>query len=163
MGEAATLERVKQQLTYIAFTKLTDVLEWGSTVVRSHLDEVTGRRKVVIVKKKWLRLKDSAKIDPRAAAAIQSISIRSKGIGFRLREPMPALVALGAHLGMWPMVGRRSISRKKRQSFRDANPAPQDPRYEPIPPNETHEEWEARQRRRMERILGVDPKIQRTN
>lgn len=104
-----TSPRVLQQLASIAFTDIGQVVEWGSTVVRSHKDEVSGELKVVIVRENWMRLVDSSKALPQTLAVVEKISRNADGsvCGVRMRPKRPALVALAKHLGMFPDATRK--------------------------------------------------------
>lgn len=144
-GDGLTQERVKQQLANVALTNMTDVVEWGSTVVRSHVDQVTGERKVVIVKENWIRLVDSSKMEGGASAALERIARNADGeiVGVKMRSPMPALVVLAEHLGKLPggpqhgVYGANSVH-GARTMYVDRGPP------------ETQEEWETRVRRKIE-------------
>lgn len=147
LGEV-TLSRVLKQLADIAFADIGQVAEWGSTVVESHVDKVSGEIKVVSTNKNWMRLVDKSKVGVGALAAIDKISLNADGSisGVRLRPPMPALVALGRHLGML-----RDARDSSWPAHQNAKPRHQ---IEPLVyvdagPAETREEWEARQRRRF--------------
>lgn len=144
-GDGLTQERVKQQLANVALTNMTDVVEWGSTVVRSQLDQVTGERKVVIVKENWIRLVDSSKMEGGASAALERIARNADGeiVGVKMRSPMPALVVLAEHLGKLPGGPQHGVYGAN--SVHDARTM-----YVDRGPPETQEEWETRVRRKIE-------------
>lgn len=145
-----TPPRVIQQLADIAFTDIGKVVEWGSTVVRSHVDKVSGERRVVIERKNWMRLIDSSKTPPLALAAVDKISRNADGslCGVRMRSPMPALVALGKHLGMFPdATTKRKSAAGVNRSYQHQSKV-----FVDRGPPETREEWEARQKLRFAKI-----------
>lgn len=147
-GNGLTQERVEQQLANVALTNMTDVVEWGSTVVRSQLDQVTGERRVVIVKENWIRLVDSSKMESGAGAALERISRNADGeiIGVKMRSPMPALVVLAKHLGISPGGPKHGVYGANSVNGAQTKPMV----YVDSGPRETLEEWEARVRRRIE-------------
>ena len=153
LASGVTPERIKQELAYVAFANIAEIIEWGDTVVRTQVDEVTGEISVVNVKENWIRVVDSEKIDPRASAAIKEISRNAKGTVMRvtLRDPMQALIAAGKDLGMWSKHTRHSSPHyyppaAGRESHVDRGPP------------ETQEQWEARVRRRLDAALNTNPK-----
>ena len=104
LSNGGMMQRTMRQLAGIAFADIGKVLEWGGTIVRSHVDKATGERRVVIANQNWLRLVGSAKVDASVFAAIEEISLKADGSvnAVKLRSPTPALVALGKQLGDAP-------------------------------------------------------------
>jgi phage terminase small subunit len=95
-----SLERTLRELAAIAFSDIRKAAMWGpSAQVRGEKGK-DGKRVKVVTSKVSLVLRD--KIDANTAAAIAAMSQSARGgLSIRMHNKVPALVALGKHLGMF--------------------------------------------------------------
>lgn len=89
----ATEERVRTEIENIAFSKITDVVEFGET---EDVDDEGN-----IVKEQFLRLKDSNEIPAAAARAIKAVKQTANGITIEMHDKLNALTTLAqTHAGL---------------------------------------------------------------
>ena len=100
-------ERITAELVKIAFTKITDIVEWGESVPVAN--EETGEIKFV----QGIKLKASAEIPEINAAAIAKIRQAKDGtISIEMHDKIGALEKLGRSLGMFPTQVKGEIEHK---------------------------------------------------
>jgi phage terminase small subunit len=94
-----SLERALRGLAAIAYADIRKAVTWGRSVqVREEAED--GQHVKVIVSA--VLLVPSDKLDENTAAAISAVSQGSTGtLRIRMHNKLPALVALGKHLGMF--------------------------------------------------------------
>lgn len=89
----ATEERVRTEIENIAFSKITDIVEFGEV---EDVDEEGN-----IVKEQFLRLKDSKEIPAAAARAIKAVKQTANGITVEMHDKLSALGTLAqTHAGL---------------------------------------------------------------
>ena len=142
-----TREAVIERLTRIAFFDPLQVVNWVSTEVRVDKDEISGVRRFVNVPNFRFTVTDSAKLDADTVAAMPRIKrYANGGFSINFQSPMPALIALGKHLGMWPNNAQRRA--QGNGSWRHSEPSTSAPRTETKEPrSESFEEWTERRKR----------------
>jgi hypothetical protein len=104
--------------------------------------------------KKGVRVVDSKTLSQQQRAAISEVKVLGDGtVAIKLRDPVPALRLLGHHMGLFsgevsaPVAGDTTVINNDNRTVV----------YVDRPPDETAEQWEARQRTR----LGVDEPVRR--
>jgi phage terminase small subunit len=141
-----TLEGVVRQLARIAFADIRRVLKWGETTVRVHKDEISGERKIVVEPNNEIQLVSVSEMGADTVASIREIRQNSDGsLSVKFHEPMPALILLGKHLGMWSKKSEHLSGRGSTSDASNIKPLV----YVDAPPPETAEEWFARHKRRF--------------
>ena len=99
-----TQDAVLEELRGIAFAKITDVAEWGETVLRQ--ENMDGS--VIEVPYHGLKVKNSRDLPGDAATAVAEVSEGKYGVQVKMHSKVQALQLLGKHLGMF--VDRQEVS-----------------------------------------------------
>jgi phage terminase small subunit len=93
-----TQDMVLQELRSIAFTRITDVVEWGETMVK----QVDAGGESINVPFTGIKLKNHKDISEYALPAVAKIrEDKSGGLLIEMHNKVQALTLLGKHLGMF--------------------------------------------------------------
>ena len=148
-----TTTRIVRELARIAFADPRKVLRWGNNVIQIEEGEAgpEGKNRTWAVINHQFHLFNSSELGDDAAAAISEIKHTADGsITVKFHPKLPALVKLGEHMGLFT---GESVAPPATTINSDNRTLV----YVDRPPDETAEQWEARQRER----LGLDESVRR--
>lgn len=95
-----TKARVMAELGRIAFTRITEIVEWKPTSETLRKGDVEEDQPEVVEVGNTVRLLQSDQIDPNALSAVAEVSEGQHGVKVKMHGKVPALVELGRHLGI---------------------------------------------------------------
>ncbi|WP_163833272.1 terminase small subunit [Spartinivicinus ruber] len=91
-------DRIEKELAKIAFSHITDVIDWHETILESNEDEPNHSAAIAC---QSIRLKDSDTLSPEVTATIQEISQTAHGVKVKLYDKLKALELLGRRHGIF--------------------------------------------------------------
>ncbi|MCX4025065.1 terminase small subunit [Endozoicomonas sp. SM1973] len=93
-----TADRIEKELAKIAFSHITDVIDWREITLESNEDEPNHSAAIAC---QSIRLKDSDTLSPEVTATIQEISQTAHGVKVKLYDKLKALELLGRRHGIF--------------------------------------------------------------